>query len=67
MNNVKTAKVKMYNASEKSGFLDYEIDGDDVILRKQSAAKFTLKSGDEVTFETVEEDGSFYAINVKPM
>jgi len=65
MSDIKVAKVKLYNAKLKAGFLDYEIDDDDVILPSEAVGSLSLKNGDEVTFEVEYKDGSYQATNVK--
>ncbi|MFT0519479.1 cold shock domain-containing protein [Pseudomonas faucium] len=65
MSDVKVAKVKLYNAKLKAGFLDHEIDEEDVILPSEAVGSLNLKNGDEVTFEVLQKDGRYYATNVK--
>ncbi len=65
MSDVKVAKVKMYNTGLKAGFLDYEIDEDDVVLTAEAVGSLKLKEGDEVTFEVKKEGEKHYATNVR--
>lgn len=36
MSDVKKAKIKLYNISLKAGFLDYEVEEEDVILSEKA-------------------------------
>jgi len=65
MSDVKVAKIKMYNDTLKAGFLDLEIDEEDVILPAKAVGSLKLKTGDEVTFEVVKEGEKHYATNVR--
>nr|WP_225778898.1 cold shock domain-containing protein [Pseudomonas sp. Marseille-Q3773] len=65
MSTRKVAKVKMYNTTLKAGFLDYEIDEDDVILEREAVGSLNLKNGDEVTFDVEKRGDKHYAKNVK--
>lgn len=65
MTDVKVAKVKLYNAQLKAGFLDYEVDEDDVILPAEAVGDLDLKNGAEVEFEVTQRNGRNYASNVK--
>ncbi|WP_295481754.1 cold shock domain-containing protein [uncultured Pseudomonas sp.] len=65
MSEVKVAKVKLYNDKLKSGFLDHEIDDDDVILPTEAVGSLNLKNGDEVSFELTKKGDRHYATNVK--
>ncbi|WP_286912717.1 MULTISPECIES: cold shock domain-containing protein [unclassified Pseudomonas] len=65
MSDVKVAKVKLYNAKLKAGFLAYEVEEEEVILTSEAVGKLNLKNGDEVTFEVLQKDGRYYATNVK--
>lgn len=65
MSDVKVAKVKMYNSRINAGFLDYEIDEDDVVLTAEAVGSLKLKEGDEVTFEVKKQGEKYYATNVR--
>ncbi|MBC3483090.1 cold shock domain-containing protein [Pseudomonas capeferrum] len=65
MSDVKVAKVKMYNTALKAGFLDFEVDEDDVVLTAEAVGSLKLKNGDEVTFDVKKEGDKHYAINVR--
>ncbi|NQD59019.1 cold shock domain-containing protein [Pseudomonas sp. CM25] len=65
MSDIKTAKVKMYNASLKAGFLDYEIEDEDVILAEEAVGSLNLKNGDMVRFKVVKKGNRHYATNVE--
>lgn len=65
MSDVKVAKVKLYNDKLKAGFLDHEIDDDDVILPTEAVGSLSLKNGDEVSFEVLQKGDKHYATNVK--
>ncbi|HDS0916622.1 TPA: cold shock domain-containing protein [Pseudomonas putida] len=65
MSDVKTATVKMYNTSLKAGFLDFEVEEDDVILTAEEVGSLKLKNGDEVTFEVKKHGDKHYATNVR--
>jgi len=67
MSDIKTAKVKMYNASLKAGFLDYEIEDEDVILAEEAVGSLNLKNGDMVRFTVVKKGSRHYATNVELM
>lgn len=65
MSEVKVAKVKLYNDKLKAGFLNHEIDDDDVILPTEAVGSLSLKNGDEVSFEVLKKGDKHYATNVK--
>lgn len=65
MSTQKVAKVKMYNTTLKAGFLDHEIDEDDVILEREAVGSLNLKNGDEVTFDVEKRGDKHYAKNVR--
>ncbi|WP_412462095.1 hypothetical protein ACK2SD_10780 [Pseudomonas sp. SC11] len=64
MSDVKVAKVKWYSDKLKSGYLDLEIDEEDVVLPTEALGTLNLATGDEVSFEVTEKDGRHYAKNV---
>lgn len=66
MSDVKKAKIKLYNTSLKAGFLDYEVEEEDVILSEKAVGKLNLKNGDVVEFDVIKEGDKYYATNVKP-
>ncbi|AIZ33141.1 hypothetical protein DZC75_12395 [Pseudomonas parafulva] len=65
MSEAKVAKVKMFNTKLKAGFLDYEIDEDDVVLPSEAVGSLDLKNGDEVSFEVIKKGDKHHATNVK--
>ncbi|MFJ4391599.1 hypothetical protein [Pseudomonas soli] len=65
MSDVKVAKVKLYNSKLKAGFLDHEIDEDDVVLPRESVGSLDLKNGDKVSFKVQQKAGRHYAIDVQ--
>ena len=65
MSDEKVAKVKEFNATTNSGFLEYEIGGNEVILPRVAVGSLKLQDDDEVTFEVVTKDGKYYATNVR--
>ncbi|MGC7837531.1 cold shock domain-containing protein [Pseudomonas wayambapalatensis] len=65
MSTAKVARVKLYNNKLKAGFLDYEIDDDDVILPTEAVGSLSLNNGDEVSFEVTKKGDKHYATNVK--
>ncbi|MGO0633513.1 hypothetical protein ACTORR_26400 [Pseudomonas sp. SAR267] len=65
MSTQRVAKVKMYNTTLKAGFLDHEIEDDDVILEREAVGSLNLKNGDEVTFDVEKRGDKYYAKDVK--
>lgn len=65
MSTQRVAKVKMYNTTLKAGFLDHEIEEDDVILEREAVGSLNLKNGDEVTFDVEKRGDKYYAKDVK--
>ncbi|AXQ47868.1 MULTISPECIES: cold shock domain-containing protein [unclassified Pseudomonas] len=65
MSTQRVAKVKMYNTTLKAGFLDLEIEEDDVILEREAVGSLNLKNGDEVTFDVEKRGDKYYAKDVK--